>query len=736
MKDLYLLFILVLVAENSYSQVITIPNANFKAKLIQAAPTNGIAKDLNGNYFKIDVNNNSEIEISEAEQVSYLNISFSSISDLNGISAFTNLVHLYNEYNYVSSLNLNGLLHLKNLYTKGNLLTALSMVGCTELQYLNCDDNALTELNCEGLSNLERVYCQQNQLISLNLNGCSSMWYLNCEDNYLTALDISQIPNIIQFRASYNDFVFLDFSQNQSLNWLELENNSLTSLILKNGSPVGTMMISGNDQLTYLCANEADIPWIQNTIDYHGMTNCVVNSYCSFAPGGTYYTISGIVRFDGNTDGCDAADTATPHIKFNISNGSATGTFIANDTGTFDMPVQQGTHTITPIIQNPSYFTISPASVSISFPATASPFTQNFCIAPNGIHHDVSVVAMPSGPAVPGFDAHYWYKITNTGNQIASGAVNFNYDESVLDFVSATGGAATLSPGQVSIPYSNIQPLASQIFYTTLNLNSPMESPALNQDDILQFSVTAINSAAEETPLNNTMAFSQTVVNSMDPNHKTCVEGATIPPSMVGEYVHYIIEFENVGTFPATNVVVKDMIDTNKFDVSTLVPVASSHSYTTRITETNKVEFIFEGINLPFDDANNDGFIAFKIKTKPTLIVGNAFSNTSSIYFDYNFPIVTNTATTTIAALANPDFDFRNFFSIYPNPASDRLNISKTAEIAVTSICVYNLLGQQLIVIPNGRDIDAVDVSTLQTGTYFLKINSDSGSSSAKFIKQ
>ncbi len=63
----------------------------------------------------------------------------------------------------------------------------------------------------------------------------------------------------------------------------------------------------------------------------------------------------------------------------------------------------------------------------------------------------------------------------------------------------------------------------------------------------------------------------QTVVNSFDPNDKTCLEGATIPPSAVGKYVHYMIRFENKGTAEAQNVVVKDMIDTENLILSSLV---------------------------------------------------------------------------------------------------------------------------------------------------------------------
>ena len=48
-------------------------------------------------------------------------------------------------------------------------------------------------------------------------------------------------------------------------------------------------------------------------------------------------------------------------------------------------------------------------------------------------------------------------------------------------------------------------------------------------------------------------------------------------------------------------------------DLNSLVPVSGSHSFVTRIISGNKVEFIFESINLPFDDFNNEGYVAFKI---------------------------------------------------------------------------------------------------------------------------
>jgi hypothetical protein len=88
-----------------------------------------------------------------------------------------------------------------------------------------------------------------------------------------------------------------------------------------------------------------------------------------------------------------------------------------------------------------------------------------------------------------------------------------------------------------------------------------------------------------------------------------------------------------------------------------------------------------------------------------------------------------------VALLANQDFAFEDYFKIYPNPANDLLNIDTKQTIKVTSINIYNTLGQIVLVIPNAQQTKSVDVSSLKTGNYFVKINSDKGSSSVKFVK-
>lgn len=76
-----------------------------------------------------------------------------------------------------------------------------------------------------------------------------------------------------------------------------------------------------------------------------------------------------------------------------------------------------------------------------------------------------------------------------------------------------------------------------------------------------------------------------------------------------------------------------------------------------------------------------------------------------------------------------------NYFTLFPNPVNETLNIVTTKEIEVQSIAVYNILGQLVLALPNVKVISKIDVSNSKTGKYFIKIDSDKGSSSMKFIK-
>jgi uncharacterized delta-60 repeat protein len=452
--------------------------------------------------------------------------------------------------------------------------------------------------------------------------------------------------------------------------------------------------------------------------------------------GADAYLIKGKNKYDSNTNGCDVNDINFPNMKYSLVSGTTNVSIISNTTGDYFIPLPPGTYTLTPVFENPSYLNVSPSSVTVNFPAQGSTVIQDFCITPNGSHPDLEVSLIPVTPARPGFQATYKLVYKNKGGQLSFGTVGLNFDDAVLNLTSASPAAATSATNVRTWNFTNLQPFETREITLKFNLNTPQQTPPLTGGSVLNYTVNITSPLTDETPNDNTFVLNQTVVNSFDPNDKTCLEGTTITPDKVGTYVHYVIRFENTGTYSAQNITVRDFIDTNKFDINTLVPVNGSHLFTTKISEGNKVEFVFENINLPFDDANNDGYVAFKIKTKPTLVSGDTFSNGAGIYFDYNSAITTNTYATTIQTLSNQDFSFANYFILYPNPVSDVLNINKKGEVEISSIHIYNVMGQLMMVIPNAKETTAVDVSNLASGNYFVKINSDKGTSNTKFIKR
>lgn len=682
------------------------------------------------------------------------------------VNTFNNLNTLLCSDNQITNLNVNGLVHLVYLYCEHNLISSLDVIGLPDLRQLRCSYNNLTSLNVNDLPMLQVFVCDFNQLSNLNVSGFSQLitfsctnnlltsliilntfpsyaiGSLDCSHNQLTSINVSGFHTVEIFFCEYNQLTTLDVSQLHSLYTFRCNNNQLTSLFSKNGVNEFTCPYNGgssfanNPNLQYICGDEMELAFLETKIVEYSYTNCHVNSYCSFTPGGTFYTIQGNNHYDENNNGCDANDINLPNLNLTFSEGANTANIIPDASGNYHYDVQAGTHTFSPVFENPGYFNVSPTTASVTFPNLPNQFVQDFCITAITSHPDLEVVLIPIIGARPGFNAKYKIVYKNKGTSTQSGSVNLTFNDAVLDLVTATPAVSAQILNGLIWDFTNLNPFETREIVFTLNVNSPLESPAVNAGYVLNYNATISSTASETTPADNTFAFNQTVFNSFDPNDKMCLEGDNIALAKVGDYVHYVIHFQNDGTANAENIVVKDMIDIAKFDIATLIPENGSATYTTRITNTNQVEFVFQNINLPFAGGTNTGYVAFKIKTKPTLVLGNTFSNTASIYFDYNFPIITNTASTTIQALATQDFEFSNYFTLYPNPAKNVLNINTKSTIEVHTITIYNQLGQVVLAIPNAKNINTFDVSSLKTGNYFLKITSDKGSSTEKFLKQ
>jgi len=163
----------------------------------------------------------------------------------------------------------------------------------------------------------------------------------------------------------------------------------------------------------------------------------------------------------------------------------------------------------------------------------------------------------------------------------------------------------------------------------------------------------------------------------------------------------------------------------------------TSHPSYTKISG-NVVEFIFENINLAEGSGNppvgGHGDVLFKIRTKEDLQNNDSVLQRAGIYFDYNFPVITNDAETTFAVLNNPIFEIDDSITMYPNPTASILNID--SDFTIESIELYDVQGRILETVLVSESATKLDISGQSKGIYFLKIKSEKGSKVEKVVKE
>lgn len=769
------------------AQNVNIPDANFKAFLVAAGVGDlfNVATDADGKFTKIDTNGDGEIQVSEAHKIWWLNITSQDMTSLQGVESFTNLRSLWARYMPITSINVTPLTLLEEFYCNGNNFTTINISSLVNLKRFNCGQNKLTGLDISGLDKLEVLQCDGVGLKSLDISGHTSLKNIQISDSDLTSIDLRGMVNLEELSINYNEITSIDLRDCTALKVLwtggtllsSLDLTGLTTLTevhcsytetltsvkvgnlpalaefdctwtniveidlsgcpalasfecastpelrfvnLKNGPQITYIDTYDNLHTRYLCIDEGEEKSLPEHILRSGVN---VNTYCSFTPGGEYNVISGSFTFDTDNNGCDVTDAKIPFAKVAINDGTTTGTGFSTN-GEYSFYTQAGTYILTPQFEN-EWFTASPVTVTFDT-VDKSTSTQNFCVTANGVHNDAEVIIVPIIIARPGFDASYKIIYKNKGNQTLSGNVTLTYNDDVLDYISASAEASSSALGSLVWDYTNLLPFESREVEVQFNVNGPTETPAVNIDDVLAFTALITPSDNDETPADNTFNYNPVVIGSFDPNDITCLEGYTVNPNMIGEYLHYNINFENTGTAPATFIVVKNVIDATQFDVNSLQILNASHAIQTRVTG-NKVEFIFDDINLA---GSGKGNVTFKIKSLSTMPVNSKVTQNANIYFDYNFPVATNNAETVFGVLSTGNITTDNSVSVYPNPSNGMVNIK--ANTAILSLQLYDVQGRLL---QAGKG-DVVDISGRSAGLYFLKIQTEKGTKVEKVVKK
>ncbi|MGV9003835.1 T9SS type A sorting domain-containing protein [Flavobacterium sp.] len=278
MKNLYFLFFSILFITTLNAQIIDIPDANFKARLLSASSANQIAYNSSNTAFNVDVNNNGEIEESEALLVYKLNLnSFnypvtSRISDMTGISAFQNLrilncfqnsltqidilpLTLLEEfevsYNSLSSLDISNLINLKkviahtnqiitfpqnnnivleNIWLDNNLLTSYDFSVFPALKWISCNSNLLTSVNVSGLLQIDEISLANNSLTSLNLTGLTTLRILFFGGNQINSIDLNTLDSLNMLSCVNNPISSLNLNGHTNLGYLNVNNTLIATV--------------------------------------------------------------------------------------------------------------------------------------------------------------------------------------------------------------------------------------------------------------------------------------------------------------------------------------------------------------------------------------------------------------------------------------------------------------------------------------------------------------------------
>lgn len=720
-----------------------------------------------------------QVDLSSQLNLESLHITSAGITSLD-IAHLTNLTELDLYKLDIQQIDISTLNKLIKLELGQCNLEEVNMSNHQDLELVNISVNNIARVDLTNLPNLETLKVHWNPLEELDLSGNPKLEDLEAfnipwktyeettfhPDARLEDLNIGvrnfeefgevdfSLPiyeNLINLQLDHETDVDYDFSPLSSLRRLNysgpmkiIDLNAQSRLIelkygrMQNEFPLEIILINNgtdddridiathqsNLNITNICCDVNQIDKINDWAAEKELETSIT-SYCAFNNFENKSSISGAFSIDPTLSSCSTSNNNVQvnRQRMTVEESGNIVTYITEPSGEYNLALIPGFYNITPEFNN-NYFTSNPENANISIQNMTTDIIQNFELSAAGEFQDLNVSLMPILESRPGFKNTYLLKLSNDGSTCNTGSIQVAYDQEFTEFISTLPTASNVAQGVVTFDYELV-PFESLTYELTFEHNTPGDASPLNGDDILSFTVSDSNGAFDETPEDNTFVLQDLVVNSFDPNDIVCLEGKQLHKTKVGDFVHYRIRFENTGTASAINVVVQNSIDLEKFEFETLEIIESSHSVLSRLLDGGSAEFIFADINLPFDDANNDGYILYKIRTKETLQVNDEFSNQAAIYFDFNLPIITEIYTTTIFEDVTSIKDNRisSDINIYPNPTTDILYIgSEDNEIELIEI--YNLQGQ---LISTHYDTKQVEVSSLSKGTYILKIADKQG---------
>ncbi|MFN0204663.1 MAG: T9SS type A sorting domain-containing protein [Bacteroidia bacterium] len=682
-----------------------------------------------------------------------LSCAYNQLIDLNTVP--TTIVGLNCSYNNLTNIDLTPFVYINDLDMSGNPLATLPSFPNT-LRYLTVKDLNLTSLNIQN-TNIRSLDCSHNQINFLSLpTGLPpfDLITLNCSYNFLTTIPpsyyfrldcshnlLTYLPNVpyaIHLNASYNQLNTLAALSADTIN---LSNNPL-NCVPELLDTVYRLDIS-NTFIT--CVPSSPYMW-QNTIIPANTPFCATGTgLCTAAQ------IQGKVYLDDNNNQIqDAGEANVANVWMEADNAQFGKTYKCTDAGgNFSMPILPNANNYSlrlfagywaGITSIP--FSVTPSAYNITVASTGQILPNNNFSLYSAPFDDLELYAFHKNTARPGFDLLFRLYVYNDGTTTQNATLSFTYDANYA-FVSSSvtpttqiGNTLTYDfPNTIPDYASNFLPMTScwmnvPIRMVEIVLHLPTTVPL---GTILSHNASIQPTTNDVTPANNIANFTQLVINSYDPNQKL-VNKATITPQEIADNqkLEYKIDFQNTGTDTAYTVVITDTLSAAVEPASVEI-LAASHYFNMDLRDNHILVWTFPNIMLPdsnIDEPRSHGFIAYKIKPKANLTLGTQIQNTANIYFDFNEPIVTNTAITTVTSISHLSQINSARLSIYPNPSKTNLTIEmKEVDANQLIIKLIEVTGK-VIYEERVQDIansfkKTIELATYNRGVYLLQIETD-----------
>jgi hypothetical protein len=389
-------------------------------------------------------------------------------------------------------------------------------------------------------------------------------------------------------------------------------------------------------------------------------------------------------------------------------------------------------------------YTVKPASYTITAGNVTQQFpNKDFGICPDSQFHNIAVTLTSLTAPGPGFENQYQVCVKNLGTHVESAILTLDLTLGIgaqyITIVDAASG--TVQNNVITWNIGDLQLFENECFTVTIKLASA--SP-LGIDLLPRASAQLLTIQPETTLADNVISLADRVIGSFDPNDKTVDKPNLVynPASGVTRF-QYKIRFQNTGTAPARFVEVLDTLE-SKLDIRTIEMVATSHPYTLSFPSANVLKWRFDPIDLPDSTSNepaSHGFIVFNISTKSPLNINDVVRNRAGIYFDYNAPVITNSAESSfVLGIEQLSRDTDLPISVTPNPAQDEVAIQYIlTESAESQLLITNAQGQviqshQLERQSAGAHQFLLQLHEMPSGLYFAQLRSGASVGVARMV--